>query len=79
MSAHPSGPALADSEFEARVCVRVDRAMQMLDIGKTKLYELIATGELETVHIGRRTLVLRTSIDELIQRLRHENPDGRRV
>lgn len=79
MSAHPSGTALADSESQARVCVRVDRAMQMLDIGKTKLYELIATGELETVHIGRRTLVLRTSIDELIQRLRHENPDGRRV
>ena len=53
--------------------------MRMLDIGKTKLYELIAAGELETVHIGRRTLVLQTSIDDLITRLRHEQLDGRRA
>ena len=51
--------------------------MRMLDIGKTKLYELIGTGELETIHIGRRTLVLQASIDAMIQRLRQapgENP-----
>ena len=54
-------------------CIRIDRAMRMLDIGKTKLYELIAAGELETIHIGRRTLVLRSSIDELIERLRSRN------
>jgi excisionase family DNA binding protein len=53
-----------------RICVRVDRAMRMLDIGKTKLYELIADGELETSRIGRRTLILRQSIDALISRLR---------
>jgi len=47
--------------------------MQMLDIGKTKLYELIAAGELETIHIGRRTLVLQASIDALVERLRAEN------
>jgi hypothetical protein len=78
-----SAPELAsnrsDAEFGARVCVRIDRTMQMLDIGKTKLYELIAAGELETVHIGRRTLVLQTSIDDLITRLRHEQLDGRRA
>lgn len=44
--------------------------MRMLDIGKTKLYELIASGELETIHIGRPTLVLQDSIDSLMQRLR---------
>lgn len=47
--------------------------MQMLDIGKTKLYELIAEGELETIRIGRRTLVMQASIDALILRLRLEN------
>jgi excisionase family DNA binding protein len=60
------------------VCIRIDHAMRMLGIGKTKLYELIATGELETIHIGRRRLVLRSSIDAMIQRLRFptgEDPD----
>ena len=47
--------------------------MQMLDIGKTKLYELIAAGELETIHIGRRTLVLQASIEALVERLRRED------
>jgi excisionase family DNA binding protein len=55
------------------LCVGVDRAMHMLDIGKTKLYELIADGELETIHIGRRTLVLRASIEGLVERLRQAN------
>lgn len=58
------------------VCVRIDRAMRMLDIGKTKLYELIGTGELETIHIGRRTLVLQASIDAMIQRLREKSKSG---
>lgn len=50
----PSSP-----ESTAAICVRVDRAMGMLGIGKTKLYELIAADELETIRIGPRTLVLR--------------------
>ena len=60
------------------ICVRIDRAMQMLDIGKTKLYELIAEGELEAIHIGRRTLVIQSSIDALILRLRFESSLKRR-
>jgi len=55
------------------VCVRIDRAMRMLDIGKTKLYELIADGELETIRIGRRTLIMQQSIDDLVERLRSRN------
>ena len=41
--------------------------MRMLDIGKTKLYELIASGERETIHIGRRTLVKTESIRALAE------------
>lgn len=70
---------MPSSASEARpICVRVDRAMYMLDIGKTKLYELIAEGELEAVRIGRRTLVIQSSIDALILRLRLENSLKRR-
>ena len=52
------------------ICVRVDRALSELNIGKTKLYELLASGELEAIRIGRRTLVLQASIDALVERLR---------
>lgn len=52
------------------LCVRVATAMKMLGIGKTKIYELIASGELETVRLGRRTLVVLASIEALFERLR---------
>ena len=52
------------------ICVRVATAMALLGIGKTKLYELLASGELEAIRVGRRTLILRASIDALIERLR---------
>lgn len=55
---------------DAPICVRVSRAMAMLDIGKTKLYELVGNGDLEAIRIGRRTLILQASIDALIVRLR---------
>ena len=64
-------------ERNAPLCVRVDGAMRLLAIGKTKLYHLIATGEFETIHIGRRTLVLRASIDALVERRRSLNPPMR--
>ena len=59
------------------VCVRVSRAAAMLDIGKTKLYELVGNGDLEAIRIGRRTLILQTSIDMLISRLRERARNGR--
>lgn len=54
----------------APVCVRVSTAMRLLGIGKTKLYELVATGDLETIRIGRRTLIMQASIEALVARLR---------
>lgn len=58
----------------APLCVRVDHAIRMLGIGKTKLYELIGAGELEMIRIGRRTLIVQASIDSLVERLRSETP-----
>jgi excisionase family DNA binding protein len=55
---------------QAALCVRVSSAMSMLGIGKTKLYELLAEGELEAIRVGRRRLILRASIEELVERLR---------
>lgn len=46
----------------------VKAASQMLGIGRTKAYEMIAKGELASMHIGSRRLVKVESIKALIER-----------
>lgn len=41
-------------------------ACRSIGIGRTKLYELISEGRLETVKIGRRTLILTRSVEALV-------------
>jgi excisionase family DNA binding protein len=48
--------------------VTVDGAKKALGIGHTKIYELIGAGQLETIKIGRRTLVKTDSIRALVDR-----------
>lgn len=48
------------------LAVRIPDAVRMTGIGRSKLYELIASGDLKTVKIGRCTLI---TIDALRQLL----------
>lgn len=50
--------------MEAILCSQAE-AGRMLAIGKTKLGELIAHGELETIRIGTRRLVKIASVQRL--------------
>ena len=52
------------------ICVRVNDAAHMIGIGRTKLYELIAAGEVETVKLGKATRVTTASLHDLIKRQR---------
>jgi len=52
------------------ICVRINDAARMIGIGRTKLYELIATGELETVKIGKATRITTASLRGLVDRQR---------
>lgn len=52
------------------ICVRVNDAARMIGVGRTKLYELISTGELETVKIGQATRVTTASLYRLVERSR---------
>jgi predicted DNA-binding transcriptional regulator AlpA len=58
--------------FPPRLTVRIGDATRMLGIGRSKLYELIAAGEVETIKLGTATLVLVASIHALIDRKRAE-------
>ena len=49
------------------ICASVNDTARVLGIGRTKVYELINAGRLETVKIGRRTLVRTASIRAISQ------------
>lgn len=50
------------------ICVRVNDAARMIGVGRTKLYQLISRGELETVKIGKSTRVVTASLHALIRK-----------
>ena len=50
--------------------VRVSQAGEILGVGRSTVYELIARGEIETVHIGRCCRVPVAALDEYVERLR---------
>ena len=55
------------------ICVTVNDAARMIGVGRTKLYELISSGELETVKIGKATRITTASLHELVRRQRMSN------
>jgi excisionase family DNA binding protein len=57
--------APTNGKFMEPICISVIDTMRALGIGRTKVYELINAGQLETVKIGRRTLVKIASIHAL--------------
>ena len=50
--------------------VRIPVAVQLTGIGRSKLYELIAAGEVDIVKIGASTLITVASLRSLIQKSR---------
>lgn len=46
-----------------------DAGLALGGLSRTKVYELIATGELRTVKIGRRRFVPATAVQEFVDRL----------
>lgn len=45
----------------------INDAVAVSSIGRTRLYQLINEGRLQTVKVGRRTLVRAASLRELLQ------------
>jgi len=48
-------------------------AVRVLGIGRSTLYELIATGEIEVIKIGRRTLIAHDELERYVKRLTEES------
>lgn len=52
------------------ICVRINDAARMISVGRTKLYELIAAGEVEIVKLGKCTRITTASLHDLVRRQR---------
>jgi excisionase family DNA binding protein len=58
------------AEHHAQLLLGVGDAMRALSVGRTKLYELIASGEIELVKIGSKSCITVASLNEFVERLR---------
>ena len=47
----------------------IDEAVDAIGVSRSKLYELIASGELKIVKLGRRTLILRAELERFLKSL----------
>jgi excisionase family DNA binding protein len=54
------------------IAVRILEAVRLTGIGRSKLYELIASGDIETVKIGSCTLIPMASLHGLIERAKKQ-------
>lgn len=73
-SPEPSNPDPAPAPFAARVegplLLPIPDVALVLGVGRLKVYGLIASGQLEAVHIGRSCRVPTRSVEEFVERLR---------
>ena len=65
-----SAPKVSRSNGAEPLAVRIPDAVRMTGIGRSKLYELIASGDLDTIKVGRCTLVPMESLRDLLGRAR---------
>ncbi|CAM5416907.1 excisionase family DNA-binding protein [Sphingobium scionense] len=61
---HSSNPQAGAILIEP-LTVRISTAVQLTGISRSRLYELIQSGELETVKVGRSTLIPYKSLKAL--------------
>jgi excisionase family DNA binding protein len=76
-SSEPAGTCIEARTFdalgrqqgaEAPIVVTITEATRLLSVGRTTLYKLMNEGHLTAVKIGGASRVLRTSLDEFVQR-----------
>jgi excisionase family DNA binding protein len=50
-----------------RLLLRIPEVAETLGIGRTKIYEMIATGELPTIRVGRAVRISVTALQKWIE------------
>ena len=55
-----------------KLLLSIPEAMASTSLGRTKIYELIGNGALETVTLGRRRMIPAAALNEWVERLRRK-------
>ena len=63
----PSSFRTGESLRESPIALSVERAGELIGVGMTEIYARIASGELPSVKLGKRRLVLRADLEALLQ------------
>jgi len=53
------------------ITVRIPTALGMLGLSRSKFYQMMQSGEIETIKVGRATLVVVASLHEFVAARRH--------
>lgn len=61
-----SGPTQTEIVFIEPLAVRIPTAVELTGLSRSRIYELIVSGDLEIIKVGRSTLVLYKSLKKLI-------------
>jgi len=61
---------LENKALENQLLLKVEQAAERLGLGRTIVWGLVATGELESLKIGRSRRVPREALDVYVERLR---------
>lgn len=54
------------------ITVRIPEATRLLGISRSRVYELITSGDIEVIKLGRTTLIPVAGLHALVRRLREE-------
>jgi len=59
----------SDPEAPTRLMHRVEAAARILDLSRSRVFELVATGELPSVKIGGSRRITQTALEDFVARL----------
>lgn len=66
---------LSEDRLVPTLLLRVEEAALRLGIGRTSMYRLVMSGEVESVQIGGLRRIPAPCLEEYVERLRHPDPD----
>lgn len=69
---HPKGGITTSIQPDTPLIYTIPEAAHVLRISRTKLYELLTTGQIESIHIGRSRKIPADALHAYINRLRTE-------
>jgi excisionase family DNA binding protein len=61
-------PSAQKTHSDERRAFRVNDAVRTYGVGRSKLYDLIKTGELAAIKVGGRRLIPRDALEALLQK-----------